>query len=150
MPKGIYIRTTKYRKEISERNKRLGIKPPIKKGMHTSPKTEFKKGQCFGSNNTNWKGGRTKRYGYVLTYSPNHPKATKQGYVFEHRLVMEHYLQRYLTPKERTHHLGKRDDNRIFQLMLFNCSNAHFRFHKGQRVEPFEIVFDGRKLRPQI
>lgn len=38
----------------------------------------------------NWKGGRSKgAYGYILIYSPGHPKANSSGHVHEHTLVWE-------------------------------------------------------------
>lgn len=41
-----------------------------------------------GSDNPNWKGGRTvTEHGYVLLKRPDHPDADVRGYVYEHRLV---------------------------------------------------------------
>lgn len=62
-----------------------------------------------GGRNGSWKGGRhLDGDGYVLIYAPDHPHATKQGRVREHRLVMEKILGRYLTETEVVHH---KDDN---------------------------------------
>jgi len=86
-----------------------------------------------GSKNCNWNNGRSKDIkGYVRILKPNHPHATANGgrYVFEHRLVMEKHLGRFLKPKELVHHInGKRDDNRIKNLMLFRNRGEHLTFH---------------------
>lgn len=67
-----------------------------------------------GENNPNWKGGRAKHeQGYIYIHKPNHPNATKDGYVFEHRLIMENFYGRLLRGDEIVHHLnGEKDDNR--------------------------------------
>jgi len=48
---------------------------------------------------------------------------------------------------EIIHHINKiRDDNSIFNLMVFKNNSSHIRFHKNQNaVKPSEIIFDGRK-----
>lgn len=51
--------------------------------------------------------------GYILAYQPDHPKADPNGYVLEHRLVMEQVLGRLLEPWEHVHHKNSdRADNR--------------------------------------
>lgn len=68
-----------------------------------------------------WKGGRTKINGYILVYSPNYKGKKYNNYVLEHRLVIEKHLGRYLKPTEVVHHInGKRDDNRIKNLIIMN------------------------------
>lgn len=58
--------------------------------------------------------------GYIFVFNIFHPNADKQGYIFEHRLVMEEKLGRYLTKEENVHHKnGIRDDNRIENLELW-------------------------------
>ena len=50
----------------------------------------------------------------------SHPRAGKNGYVFEHVLVLEGTLGRYLLPGETVHHRnGVRDDNRPENLELW-------------------------------
>lgn len=45
-----------------------------------------------------------KNIGYVRVYCPMHPKANTWGYVYEHRLIAEKMLGRYLTEDEVVHH----------------------------------------------
>lgn len=78
-----------------------------------------------------WKGGIKKESrGYLLIHKPYHPDADKQGYVREHRLIMEKKLGRYLKKEEVIHHInGIKSDNRINNLQLFESSKEHKRFH---------------------
>jgi hypothetical protein len=71
--------------------------------------------------NGNWKGGRTRhKAGYVMVRVPDHPRVKKSPYVFEHILVAEQQLGRYLEPGESVHHRnGIRDDNRPENLELW-------------------------------
>lgn len=93
------------------------------------------KGKHIGIKNNNWKNGRTiDANGYVRIYAPDHPFCNNKGRVYEHRLVMEKYLGRYLGRKEIIHHInGIHDDNRIENLMLFPNSKAHLGYHKEMR-----------------
>jgi len=87
-----------------------------------------------GKKHGNWKGGRLMTAsGYVMLHAPDHP-AANGAYVFEHRLVMEKHLGRYLTPEETVHHKnGMRDDNRIEHLELWAS-----RHPPGQRVSDLQ------------
>ena len=147
MPKGIQgfqkghiIRLgTKHSKKTKEKISRANSISLL--GKHCSPRTEFKKGNIPWNKNRifpqysmeksfNWKGGRTMHaQGYVCIYIPTHPYSNN-GYVFEHRLVMEHKLGRYLKPKERVHHINEiKDDNRPENLMYFTNESKHQKFH---------------------
>jgi len=75
-----------------------------------------------GPANGNWRGGRTRHHaGYLMVRIPEHPRASRNnGYVFEHILVAEELLGRYLHPSETVHHRnGVRDDNRPENLELW-------------------------------
>lgn len=83
-------------------------------------------------NHPHWGGGRCmmgQDGRYVGVYAPNHPAATKRGYVMEHRLVMEAHIGRYLTPDEIVHHLdGDTYRNTIDNLEL-TTKKKHFQNH---------------------
>ena len=84
-----------------------------------------------GKEAAHWRGGvKIGKGGYVYIYQPDHPYATCQGYVLEHRLVMEEYLGRYLEPDEISHHCNEiTNDNGIENLDL-TIRAEHVRIHK--------------------
>lgn len=87
--------------------------------------------------NDNWKGGVNKHAaGYLKELSKGHPDADKNGYVMQHRLVMERHLGRHLRPQERVHHKnGQRDDNRIENLELWYLPSQAKKDPAGQRLQ---------------
>ena len=108
------------------------------KGRHPTEETRAKmrasNRQGRGETNTNWKGGRTiDSHGYVWILLPDHPHSTN-GYILEHRVVMEHRLGRYLDSDEHVHHVNEqRDDNRDDNLEL-TCRSEHSRHHRLKEV----------------
>ncbi len=67
---------------------------------------------------------------YILEYKPKHPCHQRGGWIFQHRIVMEKYLGRYLTRDERIHHEnGMKTDNRIENLKLFANHSEHLKYH---------------------
>ena len=100
-----------------------------------------------GKDNPYWSGGKRKDvHGYIHILKRGHPYANYQGYVREHRLVMEAKLGRYLLPTERTHHKnGIRDDNRPENLTLFASESIHRSHHARNRPRDWHGRFVGRK-----
>jgi hypothetical protein len=88
----------------------------------------------LGIHNGRWKGGVKITRGYRYIYTPNHPFCTSQGYVLEHRLVMEKHIGRYLDPEEVVHHVdGNRLNSRIDNLQLMSSRKEHNVYHPRPR-----------------
>lgn len=70
--------------------------------------------------------------GYVSCYVKTHPHAAKDNYVFEHRLVVEKELGRYLNKNECVHHInGIKTDNRPENLQVMKHSEHAILTHTG-------------------
>lgn len=122
-------------------------------GKFTKGYTPWNKGKVgynSGENHYHWKGGiKFNSEGYRLIKSPNHPFHDKQGYVAEHRLVVEKHLGRYLTKLEVIHHINEvKTDNRIENLYLFSKRWQHCVYHRflnRSKIKPItesNVVFN--------
>jgi len=141
MPTGVYIRTKEYCEIMHKTALKFGF------GKWTKGKTPWNKGKKVPAitreNNGHWKGGKHINQGYVYILQPNHPFAKKNGYVAEHRLVLEKYLGRYLTKIESPHHKNKiRNDNRIENLMLLRNKAIHNQVDHTYEPKKEDIVFN--------
>ena len=87
----------------------------------------------FGELAANWRGGKRRcgtKMAYVAVLSHGHPFSDGDGYVMEHRLVMEKHLGRLLDPKEIVHHKnGIKHDNRLENLELVESRGTHTKEH---------------------
>lgn len=120
--------TTNHRNKMSER---LKGKPTWNFGMAGN----YQKWTKHGEAAPGYKGGTSinASRGYRMILSPGHPNANANGYVFEHRLVCEKLLGRYLSDAEIVHH---RDSNRLnndpSNLFIFYGHDTHLAFHKAK------------------
>lgn len=86
------------------------------------------------------------QYNYARV--PDHPNATKRGYVLEHRIVMENKIGRLLTKKEIVHHKDENKKNNISNNLKITDLSAHSKIHsKGRtniKLKCFfcKIIFD--------
>jgi hypothetical protein len=109
-------------------------------------------------NNPNWRGGISQtEEGYILLRSPEHPKATKAGYVRSHRLRAEKALGRILPDKVPIHHHDVQQivicEDQAYHMILHQRTRAlkvcgHARWRKcwicQQYGPPDEVILRGK------
>lgn len=103
-----------------------------------SAETEARfKERMSGTKNPNWRGGRTTANGYVMVRKPDHPRAGKKGYVYEHILVMEQKLGRLTKRGEVVHHIdGNPKNNAPENLELYQSNRQHLEKAHGYYAKP--------------
>lgn len=86
-----------------------------------------------GKNHPSWKGGKmTDKDGYIYIHKPEHPFSNDHGYIFEHRLIMEKHIKRYLKREEVVHHINRNEaDNSIKNLLLLPNNSEHRKLHRS-------------------
>ena len=68
--------------------------------------------------------------GYIKTKKENHPAADIDGYVLQHKLVMEEYIGQILPRGYVVHHLDRnRTNNKIENLLLIPNNALHSKLH---------------------
>lgn len=88
-----------------------------------------------GPNHSCWKGGRRIANGYVQIWNPNHPKSSKDNYVFEHILMAEIVLGDHLPKGAEVHHIdGNPANNKPGNLVICQDRSYHMLLHTRQRA----------------
>lgn len=101
-----------------------------------------------GENHPRWK-GKIKRGGYWYLYLPDHPNGGKQGYVAEHRIVMENHLGRFLLKTEVVHHKDEdKLNNDINNLELFSSPGQHTLKGHPEHIEKLMTINIGIRRSP--
>lgn len=103
-------------------------------GFNKLPKDNKSITKISGFRSISWKGKKLEvRNGVIRTIlipAPNHPDANKNGYIPEHRLVMEKKIKRRLKKEEIPHHIDLNpSNNKSNNLLLIDNSSEHAQLH---------------------
>ena len=92
----------------------------------------FKMKTGKGDQHSGWKGGRGLKGGYWTVYNPTHPRSLNIGRVFEHILIMEKHIGRFIKKGEPIHHIDlDKKNNDIKNLYLFKNHQEHQKAHSS-------------------
>lgn len=151
-----HVDNPKHREKQVVAMKKKWADPNYKAKMHIAQKKSWEnperkknmREKMSGKNNPNfgkppechpkWKGGKCRTAdGYLLIRNPGHRLANKDGYVLEHRLIMEEKIGRHLKPNEVVHHInGDKQNNNPENLALTTHTD-----HKKSYMQAFNEGF---------
>lgn len=79
--------------------------------------------------------------GYIVIYRPNHFHTMKSknwnGYVYEHRYIIENQLKRALRKNEIVHHIDKNRSNNKRSNLQLTTKKQHNIIHYGIRLKSY-------------
>jgi hypothetical protein len=117
------------------------------KNRSTSSKKTMKESsklKITGVNSIDWKGQKIDtKHGLISGIyipSPDHPNANQQGYVYEHRLVVEENIGRYLKPDEIVHHIDLDPTNNKIDNLLVLDSSEHTTLHYYMQLALVQLL----------
>lgn len=85
-------------------------------------------------NNTKAKERVINKKGYVLIHMPDYKNSYSNGYILEHRYIMEQHLGRDLLPDEDVHHINEiKTDNRVENLEVISHSEHAKRHNRNKK-----------------
>jgi hypothetical protein len=117
------------RKRVTKTCKTCGVEFPV---AQSEAFFQYCKRECYELGRVkrptgrlhNGKHVRINDKGYVLIWEPEHPNISQGGWQFEHRLVVEQALGRYLVTAEQVDHINQdKSDNRIENLQVLDASS---------------------------
>lgn len=132
----------RYRNNLPNRGWAKGIHPMAGSKMPKELKERLSKisSERTGEKNSRWCGDKRTNYqGYILIRKPEHPFADCNGWVREHRLIVEKHLGRILDRSENVHHLNCiKSDNRLENLVVCTNSEHHRLYHLDTAISNLE------------
>lgn len=123
------------KQKISEAQKG---KPSALKGIPKSEETREKISLAKKGKITNFSeyGGHEKKHprGYTYVFAPDHPFATKGGYVFKHILAYEKYHNCIVDrTKYCVHHIDENKENNERDNLMLMTKSEHMSYHTKKR-----------------
>jgi hypothetical protein len=109
--------------ESNNKNRNLVKGQPRKFIEGHSPRNQGR-----GEDSRMWKGGRYETQGYIKIHAPDHPRADANRRVFEHILIAEKALGKFLPDKAAVHHYTPE------QLVVCQDNAYHKLLHQRQRA----------------
>lgn len=111
-----------------------------------------------GPQHPRWKDGRSVTTGgyikiWLAPSDPLYPMAHKDGYIFEHRLIMARHLGKVLDRSEEVHHKNRdKKDNRIENLELLSKKDHSSTLKEVNRLTKRikELEIENEQLREEL